>query len=105
MNDPRDTPALCYNVCMSVIPLHLHSHWSLLDGVPSIGELVGFAQSAGLPSLALTDTHALYGAVEFFSACHAVGIKPIIGTEFSIAGGHSVILLAQNRDGYANLCR
>ena len=90
---------------MPIVPLHLHSHWSLLDGVPSIRQIVDFAQTLNLPALALTDTNALYGAVEFASACREADLRPIIGAELSITGGHSVILLAQSREGYANLCR
>lgn len=90
---------------MRVIPLHLHSHWSLLDGVPSIPEIVTFAQAANLPALALTDSNALYGAMEFVSECRGAGITPILGAELNLAGGHSIILLAQNMQGYGNLCR
>ncbi len=90
---------------MPVIPLHLHSHWSLLDGVPSIRGIVTFAQTANLPALALTDTNALYGAMEFVSECRQVGIAPIIGAELNLTGGHSIVLLAQNMRGYGNLCR
>ncbi len=90
---------------MHIIPLHFHSHWSLLDGVPSVRESVDFAQALGLPALALTDTNALYGAVEFASRCRDAGIRPIIGAELTVAGGHSVVFLARNREGYANLCR
>ncbi|HET7090534.1 MAG TPA: PHP domain-containing protein, partial [Anaerolineae bacterium] len=89
---------------MHAIPLHLHSHWSLLDGVPSVRESVDFVQALGLPAFALTDTNALYGAVEFASRCRDAGIRPIIGAELTVAGGHSVVFLAQDREGYANLC-
>ena len=89
---------------MPVIPLHLHSHWSLLDGVPSIREIVTFAQAAGLPALALTDSHALYGAMEYVSECRKAGIAPILGAEMNMGGRHSIVLLAQNMQGYGNLC-
>ena len=90
---------------MFAIPLHIHSYWSLLDGVPSVREIVDFAQSAGLPAIALTDTNALYGAAEFISDCRKADIAPIVGTELTLTGGHSIVLLAQNRLGYGNLCR
>ena len=90
---------------MHIVPLHVHSQWSLLDGVPSIPELVDFARSTDLPALALTDTHALYGAVEFAARCRDVGVQPIIGAELTLNGGHSIVLLAQSGAGYANLCR
>ena len=88
-----------------MIPLHLHSHWSLLVGVPSVGEIVEFAQASGLPALALTDTNALYGAMEFVSACRKAGIAPIIGAELTLTGGTFLVLLAQTMPGYSNLCR
>ncbi len=90
---------------MPIIPLHLHSHWSLLDGVASVPDIVAFAQSANLPALALTDSNALYGAMEFVTACRKVGIAPILGAELSWVGGHTLVLLAQNLRGYGNLCR
>ncbi len=88
-----------------IIPLHLHSHWSLLAGVPSIREIVDLAGSLNLPTIALTDTNALYGAPEFASRCHGTGIKPIIGAELSLAVGGLIVLLVQDRQGYTNLCR
>ncbi len=82
---------------MRVIPLHVHSHWSLLDGVPPVQEIVALTQAANLPALALTDSNALYGAMEFVSECRKVGITPILGAELNLAGGHSIILLAHCR--------
>ena len=90
---------------MRIIPLHVHSHWSLLDGVPSIHEIVDLACAADLPAIALTDSNALYGAMEFVSACRQANIAPILGAELTLAGGHSIVLLAQNMPGYGNLCR
>ncbi len=90
---------------MPVIPLHLHSHWSLLDGVASIPEIVAWAQTAHLPALALTDHNALYGAMEFVAECRQAKIAPILGAELSLEGGTSLVLLAQNLQGYGNLCR
>ena len=88
-----------------MIPLHLHSYWSLLDGVASVPEIVSFAQSANLPAIALTDSNALYGAMDFVAECRNVGIAPILGAELSWVGGHTIILLAQSMPGYGNLCR
>ncbi|HDP88372.1 MAG TPA: DNA polymerase III subunit alpha [Thioalkalivibrio sp.] len=90
---------------MTWIPLHLHSHWSLLDGVPSIPELLDFARESGLPALALTDANALYGAVDFVVRCRKADIQPIVGVELSLEEDRSAILLAQNQRGYGNLCR
>lgn len=90
---------------MRIVPLHLHSHWSLLDGVPSIPEIIAFAQAAQLPALALTDSNALYGAMEFVAECRRAGISAILGAELNLAGGHSLVLLAKTMRGYGNLCR
>jgi DNA-directed DNA polymerase III PolC len=90
---------------MPVIPLRVHSHWSLLDGVPSIAEIVDQARQLNLPAIALTDTNALYGALEFVRRCHEAGLQPIIGVDFTLNAHRSVRLLARNLIGYANLCR
>lgn len=90
---------------MHIIPLHLHSQWSLLDGLATIPELVDFAHSCELPALALTDSNALYGAIEFTAHCQDSGIQPIVGAELALSGGHLILLLAQRSAGYANLCR
>lgn len=90
---------------MRIVPLHVHSQWSLLDGVPTVPELADFAQAADLPAIALTDSNALYGAIEFVDACRKAGLAPIVGAELTVAGGRSIILLAQNMQGYGNLCR
>lgn len=90
---------------MLFIPLHLHSHWSLLDGVASISDIVSFAQANQISTLAMTDTNALYGAMEFISACRKANITPILGAELNVQGGHAIVLLAHNLRGYANLCQ
>lgn len=87
------------------VPLHVHSHFSLLRGASSVEELVARAAELGYPALALTDRDALYGAVRFTRACVSAGIRPIIGSEVTLDSGHPLILLAQNQAGYANLCR
>src|SRR5918992_4289355 len=98
--------------------LHVHSEFSLLDGLGRIGELVDEAKVQGFDSLALTDHGALYGAVAFYKACADAGIKPIIGVETYIARRsmadregkadaqpYHLILLAKDWTGYQNLCR
>ena len=60
------------------VHLHTHSHYSLLQALPKIPELVEAAAEADMPALALTDNGNLYGAIEFYKACKARGIKPII---------------------------
>ena len=103
---------------MSFVHLHTHSHYSLLDGLAKIPELVAKAKEYGMPALAITDHGNLYGAVEFYKAATKAGIKPIIGIECYIAAGSLVsknpgvddkrfhlILLAQNNIGYKNLVK
>ena len=97
--------------------LHVHSHYSLLDGVNTIPALVRAARDHGMKSLALTDHGNMFGAVEFHHACLKGGIKPIIGIEAYITDGsrkerkrergkqHAfhLLLLAENETGYHNL--
>jgi DNA polymerase-3 subunit alpha len=96
--------------------LHTHSHYSLLSALPKIDELVSEAKKLDLQSLALTDNGNLYGAIEFYKACKAKGIKPIIGVDFYVATRSRkdmqagidnrrsrLLLLAMNETGYRNL--
>ncbi len=98
--------------------LHVHSEFSLLDGLGRITELVARAKGLGFDSLAVTDHGALYGAVAFYQACRAAGIKPIIGVETYVARRsmrdregrvddkpYHLVLLARDWTGYQNLCR
>ncbi len=98
--------------------LHVHSEFSLLDGLGRITDLVDSAAQQGFDSLALTDHGALYGAVAFYQACKTRGIKPILGVETYVARRSMtekegkadaqpfhLILLATNDVGYRNLCR
>ncbi len=98
--------------------LHVHSEFSLLDGLGRINDLVDSAAQQGFDSLALTDHGALYGAVAFYQAATAKGIKPIIGVETYVARRSMadkegkadaqpfhLILLAKDDVGYRNLCR
>ncbi len=106
------------------VHLHVHSNFSFLDGGSRIEELVTRAAELGQPALALTDHDGLYGAVRFAKACAKRDIKPIFGAEVRVesllAGGdpgqadpgsgaaddpHHLVLLAETREGYANLCR
>src|SRR5438309_2069346 len=98
--------------------LHVHSEFSLLDGLGRINELVDAAAGYGFDSLALTDHGALYGAVAFYQATTARGIKPILGVETYVARRSMrdkegkadsqpfhLLLLATDMTGYRNLCR
>src|SRR5438105_2076284 len=68
-----------------VLPLHVHSCFSFLDGGSSVEALVERARACGYKALALTDTNGLYGAVRFHKAATAAGLRPIIGAELWIA--------------------
>ena len=98
--------------------LHVHSHYSLLDGLPKIDELLNYVKELGMDSVALTDHGVLYGAVEFYKKATAMGIKPIIGAELYLAfeGMHQerpgiddkkyhIVLLVKNEEGYKNLVK
>ncbi|MBU2578972.1 DNA polymerase III subunit alpha [Patescibacteria group bacterium] len=98
--------------------LHVHSHYSLLDGLPKIDELLDRVQELGMDSCALTDHGVLYGAVEFYKKAKKRGIKPIIGCEVYLAQErmyqkraniddlkYHLVLLAKNEEGYKNLIK
>ncbi|MBN1642693.1 MAG: error-prone DNA polymerase [Anaerolineae bacterium] len=85
--------------------LHCHSYFSLLDGASSPESLVAYAAELGHRALAITDHDGLYGAVRFWLAAQERGIKPIFGAEVCVADGGHLVLLAETRAGYANLCR
>ncbi len=98
--------------------LHVHSHYSLLDGLPKIDEILDHVKSLKMDSCALTDHGSLYGAVEFYKKAVAAGIKPIIGSEIYVAQGrmqektpgindkkYHLVLLAKNEEGYKNLVK
>ena len=93
----------------SFVHLHVHSYFSLLDGCASPAALAQAAAQAGMPALALTDHDALYGAIEFYDACRQQGIQPILGMELTLDTNSSLpdslVLLARDKEGYANLCR
>ena len=103
---------------MKFTHLHVHSHYSLLDGLPKIDEILDYVKSQGMDSCALTDHGVLYGAVEFYKKAKEKGIKPIIGCEMYMAyeGMHQerpnidfkryhLILLVKNQEGYKNLVK
>lgn len=86
------------------VHLHVHSHYSLLDGLAHPKDIALQAKALGMPAVALTDTGAMYGAIEFYEACRLIGIKPIIGFEARIGeAGDAIVLLAENYEGYRNL--
>ncbi len=104
---------------MKFTHLHVHTHYSLLDGLAKIDDLLDRAKELGMESLAITDHGVLYGAIEFFMKAKEKGIKPIIGCEMYITPNdlhsknndsvdkrrHHLILLAKNEIGYKNLMK
>jgi DNA polymerase-3 subunit alpha len=98
--------------------LHVHSHYSLLDGLSKIPELLDYVKELGMDSVALTDHGVLYGAIEFYKEAIKRDIKPIIGCEIYVAfenmeqkrphldnKRYHLVLLAKNETGYKNLAR
>ena len=85
--------------------LHAHSNFSFLDGASHPEEMAARAAELGLTALAITDHDGVYGAVRFSHAAQELSLRPIVGMEASMAGGHHLTLLARDREGYANICR
>ena len=102
---------------MSFTHLHVHTEYSMLDGLSRVDGLVERAKELGMGALGLTDHGGMYGAVEFYAACEKAGIKPIIGCELYVAAGSRhdrnpadkqpfhLTVLAQTNEGYRNLVR
>ncbi|HWH78791.1 MAG TPA: PHP domain-containing protein, partial [Candidatus Binatus sp.] len=89
----------------SYVPLWCKSNFSFLEGASHPDELVDEACRLGLPALALTDRDGVYGVVRGHLKAREAGLKLIIGSEVSVDDGSTIVLLAQDRAGYANLCR
>ncbi len=99
------------------VHLHVHSHYSLLNALPTPKELAAAAKADGQTALAITDNGALYGAIDFYKACTKEGIKPIIGVDVFLAPRtrHDkeaidkprarLVLLAKTFTGYQNLIK
>lgn len=102
---------------MSFVHLHLHTEYSLLDGLSKIKKLVNLIKEQGGTACAITDHGNMYGAIEFYKACQKAEIKPIIGCEiYTCQGSRSeknsqnrksnhLVLLAKNNHGYKNLMK
>ncbi len=101
---------------MSFVHLHVHTEYSLLDGMCRVGDVLKKAKDLGMPAVAITDHGSLYGAFKFFIKAKEIGIKPIIGVEtykakksrFDKQPGverdqYHLVLLAKNLTGYKNL--
>ena len=109
-----------YNAPMSSPFVHLraHSHYSLLEGLSKIDEMIARVKEYGYEALALTDLGNLHGAIEFYKECGKAGIKPIIGVDMYMTPGsrndkragidterHIITLLAADLTGYKNLIK
>ncbi|MFL6068053.1 MAG: DNA polymerase III subunit alpha [Gaiellaceae bacterium] len=90
---------------MTYVELHAHSAYSFLDGASQPEELAARAAELGYEALALTDHDGVYGSLEFAHAAKHLGVRPITGSEVTLADGAHVTLLVESADGYANLCR
>ena len=100
------------------VHLHNHTHYSVLDGLTKIPDLVDFVKSTGMEAVAVTDHGTMCGLVELYKTCHDAGIHPVLGVEAYVAArkltdkdpSHDkerfhITLLAMNNKGYENLCR
>ena len=101
---------------MPFVHLHLHTEYSLLDGACRIRKLVERVRELGQTAVAITDHGVMYGVIDFYRACKAAGIKPIIGCEVYVAPrtrfdkvhefdaeSRHLVLLCRNEEGYRNL--
>ncbi len=101
------------------VHLHVHTEYSLLDGACRIPDLIATCKQMNMPAVAITDHGNLFGAIEFYAAARAAGVKPIIGCEMYLApgdrrdkeskglreGAYHQLLLAMNQTGYRNLIK
>lgn len=99
------------------VHLHVHTEYSLLDGLTKIKKLIPAIKEMGMDSIAITDHGNMYGAIEFYKTCKKNNIKPIIGSEVYLAPlgrkdkssanrrNHHLILLAKDHQGYQNLMK
>ncbi|MDF2906223.1 MAG: dnaE [Herbinix sp.] len=104
---------------MKFTHLHVHTEYSLLDGSGKIKEMVHRTKELGMDSLAITDHGVMYGVIDFYKACVAEGVRPIIGCEVYVAPNsrldrelgasderyYHLVLLAENNIGYQNLMK
>ncbi len=103
---------------MSFVHLHVHTQYSLLDGLSNPAKLVARAKEMGMPAVAITDHGTMFGVIEFYKAAKSAGIKPLIGLEAYLSPrgmmdrdprldkqSHHLLLLAKNQTGYQNLLK
>ena len=95
---------------LDFVHLHVHSEYSLVDGIIRVDELLDRSISLGYHSVALTDLTNLFGLIEFYRSARSRGIKPIVGSEINVAKDKDsipapIVLLAMNKQGYINLTK
>ncbi len=95
---------------MSFVHLHLHTEYSLIDGLIKIDALAAMAADKGMPAIAVTEQGNTFSAVKFYRAMHKRGVKPLIGAEIKVLGINpdepsSIVLLCQHIEGFQNLSR
>lgn len=100
-----------------LIPIHLHTEFSLLDGMIRVSELVNYAKENELPAIAITDHGVMYSTIEFYEKAKEAGINPLIGCEFYVHDGdihqkdnthnpcYHLVIIAKNSQGYKNLIK
>ncbi len=100
------------------VHLHVHTQYSLLDGAIRLKDLFARAKEFSMPAVALTDHGTMFGALDFYQQATSAGIKPVVGCECYVAprtiadktpldrdGTRHMVLLAENQQGYRNLCK
>ena len=99
------------------VPLHIHTEYSLLDGMIRVGDLVKYAADNELPGIAITDHGVMYSALVLYVEAKEKGLKPLIGCEFYVHDNdihdknpqdnplYHLVLIAKNNDGYKNLLK
>ena len=102
---------------VQVVPLHLHTEYSLLDGAIRIKDLIEFAKANNMPAVAITDHGVMYGDMELYTTAKEAGIKPLLGCEFYVHDGditvhdkndnplYHLVLIVKNKEGYQNLIK
>jgi DNA polymerase III alpha subunit len=90
-----------------MIPLHVHSYYSLMEGAASVEGIIERAKSFSLPAVALTDTNGMYGLIEFDKKAAAAKIKPLLGAYIDDPSDKNInaVFIAKNTEGYAELCK
>ncbi|MBR7127030.1 MAG: PHP domain-containing protein, partial [Lentisphaeria bacterium] len=99
------------------VHLHVHTHYSLLDGACKCPDLAEMAKEYNMPAVAMTDHGFMGGAQDFYKSFKKAGVKPIIGCEFYVSAtnrfdqtplnkkAHHLVILAENYDGYLSMCK